>query len=188
MRQSLLPALLFSVLLLTTACSGGQKQITQNPAYSYLTPGAKVYLQYNLHHDPSRRIYNTNYQLPMVMPRCTPVTIVNMKKKGVTFQLESGVNYVWAFEKYVKADRGEHFGQFFAQQCDDVTGLSEIDQQGIAMGRPLEGMTKQGVVYAMGLPPDHKTPSLDQDLWTYWRNRYVTTTIRFENGVVVEIK
>ena len=42
MKHFSLPALLFSALLLTTACSGGQKQITQNPAYSYLTPGAKI--------------------------------------------------------------------------------------------------------------------------------------------------
>lgn len=188
-----MPKYLLSVFLLSTmalaACASGPKKLSDDPSLDYLQPGAVVQLQYNLHPDDARRrIYNTNYQLPSLLPRCTPVTIVNFNKKMITFRLDSGVQYSWLFEKHVRADRTKHFSQFFVPQCDDLSTLSEVDQQGIALGQAIVGMSKQGVLHAMGLPPDHKTPTLDMDLWTYWRNKFVSTTVRFENGLVVEVK
>lgn len=58
----------------------------------------------------------------------------------------------------------------------------------IATGKALEGMTKQGVVYALGIPPRHVTPSLDADTWKYWTNRYGTFNVEFnEKGIVSRI-
>lgn len=189
MKKYFLSVLLVSAMFLAAACASGPKKLSSDPSLDYLQPGAVVQLQYNLHPDDvHRRVYNTNYQLPTLLPRCTPVTIVNFNKKRITFRLDSGVQYSWLFDKHVRADRAKHFGQFFVPQCDDLSALSEVDQQGIALGRAIVGMSKQGVLYAMGLPPDHKTPSLDMDLWTYWRNKFVSTTVRFENGAVVEVK
>ncbi|MDR0965220.1 MAG: outer membrane protein assembly factor BamE [Myxococcales bacterium] len=123
-----------------------------------------------------------------MLPRCTPVTIVGANKRGIKFRLETGVEYTWVYEKYIKADHIQYFSQFFVPQCDDVSGLPEIDQEGIRAGKAFLGMSKQGVLYAMGIPPIHQTPSLDADLWTYFLNRARRTTVRFENGFVVEIR
>jgi hypothetical protein len=43
-------------------------------------------------------------------------------------------------------------------------------------------MSKDAVVMAYGYPPDHKTPSLKTDLWTYWENRLISITVQFADG------
>jgi outer membrane protein assembly factor BamE (lipoprotein component of BamABCDE complex) len=67
--------------------------------------------------------------------------------------------------------------------------LSKIDQDGIAAGRAQVGMTRQGVLYAMGRPPFHANPSLDSSEWMYWRNRFGKTAVQFdESGKVTNVR
>jgi hypothetical protein len=50
-------------------------------------------------------------------------------------------------------------------------------------------MTKPGVVFALGYPPPHVTPSLEADRWTYWTNRFNKLAILFdEKGSVLAIQ
>jgi len=50
-------------------------------------------------------------------------------------------------------------------------------------------MTKEGVRIALGYPAVHKTPSLDGNSWTYWKNRFATTVVEFGNdGKVISIR
>ena len=69
-----------------------------------------------------------------------------------------------------------------------LKGLSATDRKGIKEGRALKGMTKKGVRMAWGYPARHKTPSLDDNVWTYWRNRWVMKTVTFSNGKVTEVR
>lgn len=34
---------------------------------------------------------------------------------------------------------------------------------------------------AYGYPPTIRTPSTDTNIWTYWKNRWVTQIIRFDD-------
>lgn len=50
-------------------------------------------------------------------------------------------------------------------------------------------LSKKGVKMALGYPAKHRTPSLDDNTWTYWRDRYRTTVIIFNSkGKVKEIR
>ncbi len=63
--------------------------------------------------------------------------------------------------------------------------FSEIDRKGIDAGKVYTGMTKEGVLTAMGYPAKHRTPTLESNRWTYWRNRFVTMVVEFDgNGIV----
>jgi len=64
------------------------------------------------------------------------------------------------------------------------TDLSEIDRKGISEGKPYKGMSKKGVMIALGYPAPHRTASPDADVWYYWRNRYTNYAVNFENGIV----
>ena len=77
----------------------------------------------------------------------------------------------------------------FAQNCDKekIAQLSEIDQEGIKDGVVKKGMTKEGVVYAVGYPPTHKTPTLDSDQWIYWKNRFGKMRVQFTDGKVSRV-
>jgi hypothetical protein len=64
--------------------------------------------------------------------------------------------------------------------------FSEVDRKGIAGGKAYMGMSKNGVRIALGYPARHRTPSLDSNAWVYWRGRFGTLTIYFDNTEKVE--
>lgn len=67
-------------------------------------------------------------------------------------------------------------------------GLSDVDRQGIEAGKALVGMSKQGVMIALGYPAKHMTPSLDDNRWTYWKGRHDTYVVEFDgSGKVANI-
>jgi hypothetical protein len=67
-------------------------------------------------------------------------------------------------------------------------GLSDVDRQGIETGKALVGMSKQGVEIALGYPARHRTPSLDDNRWTYWKGRHDSYVVEFDSdGKVVRI-
>jgi hypothetical protein len=64
--------------------------------------------------------------------------------------------------------------------------LSDVDRQGIEAGKALVGMSKEGVKIALGYPARHRTPSLEDNRWTYWRGRHDTYVVEFDaDGKVV---
>ena len=66
--------------------------------------------------------------------------------------------------------------------------LSDVDRQGIQAGKALVGMSREGVKIALGYPAKHRTPSLDDNHWTYWRGRHDTYTVEFDaDGKVTRI-
>lgn len=70
-----------------------------------------------------------------------------------------------------------------------LDGFSEVDRKGIKSGKVYIGMTKNGVLTALGYPAKHRTPSLESNRWTYWRNRFVTMIVEFDgDGIVIGIK
>lgn len=69
-----------------------------------------------------------------------------------------------------------------------VSDFSEKDQEGIAKGKALPGMSKKGVLAALGYPAAHYTPSLEGDTYYYWKNRFMKTRVDFnEKGIVVSV-
>lgn len=66
--------------------------------------------------------------------------------------------------------------------------FSEVDRKGIKAGKVSTGMTKEGVLTALGYPAKHRTPSLESNTWIYWRNRFMTMAVEFDgNGIVRSI-
>ena len=71
----------------------------------------------------------------------------------------------------------------------NVGALSKTDRKGIKAGRAFKGMTKKGIRIALGYPAEHRTPSLDDNSWTYWTNRFKTTVVEFNgNGRVASVR
>ena len=44
------------------------------------------------------------------------------------------------------------------------------------------------VILAIGYPPEHQTPSLDADQWSYWRNSHSRFQVYFVGGLVSGIQ
>lgn len=66
--------------------------------------------------------------------------------------------------------------------------FSKRDMQGIRKAKPFLGMTKEGVLTALGYPATHRTPSLEATTWYYWKNRFATMGLVFDaNGKMIEM-
>ena len=156
--------------------------------------GQKFVTLSNLHPDVNKQyLYTMNYQLPNLIPMCTEVTVVDKNKKKFVF-LWNGVEYTMAYDKHTKkagVDFDTALGDFFGTKCDGdkVSKMSEVDQKGIRKGIPYVGMTREGILYAMGRPPRHANPDLEGYTYMYWLNRFKRKAIDFDDkGLVEEIR
>lgn len=62
-----------------------------------------------------------------------------------------------------------------------LQGLSAKDMDGVKQGKALVGMTKAGVRIALGHPAKHKTPTLTENRWVYWRDRFRMLVVEFDD-------
>ncbi|MEM9056301.1 MAG: hypothetical protein AAGD86_02415 [Pseudomonadota bacterium] len=156
--------------------------------------GATFVTLSNLHHQVGEaELYTLNYQLTGMIPMCTEVTVVKRKKKRITLSIDS-IEYRMDYDKHSRKaglSFDDVLGNYFGTECeaDKVSAMNDADKRGIREGLPYVGMTKQGILLAMGRPPQHATPRLDTSVWMYWLNRYKRQAIHFdENGVVDRIR
>jgi hypothetical protein len=153
---------------------------------------SEVYTLVNLHPDETRRrLYSVNYQQPGLIPLCTKVKIESVTSDEMTFQVvEDQRRYHYIFHNSLRDPIAKHLDKYFGPSCParKIESLSEVDRAGIRQGRVLEGMSKDGVILAVGYPPEHVTPTLESNAWRYWMNRFGTQVIHFVDGKVVRIQ
>lgn len=146
----------------------------------------------NLHPDESsRRLYSVNYQQDGLMPLCTKVRILSVTHRQMIFEtVDGGRKYEYLFHDSLKDPIPQHLDRYFGTACPKkkADALGKIDRQGIKEGRVIPGMTKAGVILAVGYPPEHATPELKLNVWKYWRNRFATRQVYFEGGKVSRIE
>lgn len=187
----LITASLMTVGLLA-ACSSTSN--SSSTAVSGFSEGTKVVALVNIHADAGKgKMYALNYQLPMLIPVCSEVTITDIGEKEIELTY-MGKEYSYEWDKHTRGagvSLIENFQEYFGKQCDQqkINSLSQIDKDGIKSGTPKIGMTKTGILFAMGKPPVHATPSLESNTWMYWLNRWKRQAIEFDsNGKVKEIR
>ena len=175
--------LAFGTMMSVSGC----ERATEHP----MAVGPPLFTQTNLHPDVTRRtLYSVNFQQQGLIPRCTQVDMIAVDDEVAVFTTPDGFEWRYLFHKTLTETPEAHLERYFAPRCDQaaVEMLSEVDQRGIISGTVMEGMSKAAVVYAVGYPPPHATPTLESDVWRYWRNKFDTIAIHFENNYVVRIQ
>lgn len=172
---------LVSVLTLT-ACASAPKLLTGNGEETLLTAN-KIYTQTNLHPDEQRkRLYSINYQQSGFIPRCTEVELLDVSKKKLIFKANNE-EYQYLYHK-ASGSFDENIKKYFDTSCkkSKLRKLTAIDKEGLEAGKVFKGMTKDGVILAIGYPPVHKTKSLEEKRWKYWTSRFGTLDIIFDKN------
>jgi hypothetical protein len=178
-----------AVLLIAAACC------VAAPGFADFKKGDRLQAIANLHPDMQRHVLHTmNYQLPGLIPVCSDLTIIKASKKGAVFEY-NGQQFELAYDGFTKG-AGKSFQEavesmYFGKSCDKakMEKLGKIDQEGIKSGQPKVGMTRDGVLFAMGRPPFHANPDLSSNSWRYWRNRFGQMVVNFgDDGKVVSIQ
>ena len=189
MKKIVLLALLLVAL---TGCSS-TPVIDKSSGVDLMGDGVVVKTLTNLHPDPVRsKLYAVNYQQAGLLPVCTEVKFEEISRKRLKFsEVKTGRIYYYDHHKSAMAPFNEHLTLYFGTECNEqeMSQLSDLDQKGIEQGKALVGMSKKGVIYAIGYPPKHQTPSLDSNQWRYWSNRSNTFNVNFgSDGLVSGIQ
>ena len=150
------------------------------------------YLKYNFHYTTERGKISgsiANYtSLPdhKILPYGSAVKIARSRSGFALIDEQSGRKIdVLAPSKLLGGKSlSDYLDLILSKTPLSYTDISEIDRKGISEGRPYEGMSKKGIMIALGYPCPHRTPSPDADVWYYWKNRYANYAVSFENGMV----
>jgi hypothetical protein len=151
------------------------------------------YTLVNLHPDNQRsRLYAVNFQQAGLIPVCSEVEYLGMGRKSFRFRvISTNREYEYINHKAAAEPFPDHLRRFFGLSCsrDELDTLSELDRQGIRGGRAIVGMSRRGVILAMGHPPRHVNPDPNAPTLMYWKNRFNRIQIQFgSNGDVTGIR
>lgn len=141
-----------------------------------------LFYEYGIHN-------TTNYRRGIFLPVNTPVTFVSSAGNSIYITLPNGDEIsIENNKKYSGESLEGIFKRTFSTSHTDLSKFTEEEQNAIKAGKVNIGMSKAAVLIAIGYPPKHKTPSLDDIYWRYWSSRYNSFLIEFENDKVVNIQ
>ncbi len=173
--------------LVCSGCGGSGIQKEKN----------SLYTRYNLHYvaQKGRNVASyanfTDYPGHGFLPYNTEVKATYWKNGHTITAVDTGKVILLTFKsKNMDGMRGsEYLDLILSPEPVSYMDLTAEDEQGIQQGRALIGMTKQGVMIALGYPAKHRTPSLEENTWAYWKGRLgEPRLVQFDgNGKVVSI-
>ena len=189
---------LFSLLFLSTGVVAAAGMPRENlPLWEM--EGHYYFLGINLHADHLlKKVSSVNYQLRgELIPWGTEVRILRVYRNSLVFEnVARHQRYSYEFHWKTKSTVPilEHVKRVFLENTDElkkqVDGMGEIDKDGIYEGRAKLGMSRDGVLIAIGYPPEFANREdlmTDRD-WLYWANRHSKMVVSFgRDGLVHEI-
>jgi hypothetical protein len=123
---------------------------------------------------------------------CSEVEYLGLGRKSFRFRvISTNREYEYINHKAAAEPFPDHLRRFFGSSCsrDEFDSLSELDRQGVREGRAIVGMSRRGVILAMGHPPRHVNPDPNAPTLMYWKNRFNRIQIQFgPNGSVTGIR
>jgi hypothetical protein len=180
-RHLLLVPIIALWVLLTLGCASPQVVFLKNNVHAHRNHDGKLKASY------------TNWVYPSpghtVIPANTPV-IIGPWRPGFYF-ITQDTNQRIFFEydqRYMPYTLSDYINLITASKPITEAAFSEIDRKGIGSGKALTGMSKAGIRVALGYPASHRTPSLKEDVWVYWRNRHRQIRVCFgDDGTVIAV-
>lgn len=147
------------------------------------------YLKFNIHTQADRanvlKGSYANYTNPgdghLILPAGTKINVTKKSRRGFYFthDISSQEAYVEFHEPRMEMSVDEYIDLITTSSPVDLSKFSATDQQGIREGKAIVGMTREGVMTALGYPAAHRTPDLDANRWIYWQNRFRTLAVDF---------
>jgi hypothetical protein len=150
--------------------------------------GQKLYTAFNMWYVMGKEddMFTINYKTGIMIPAGTEVSNIKVDEEEILFStVDDGKKYVVNFKaKFHPGKTTQDYARmmFSENDFDQLTkGMSKTEINGIDEGVILVGMSKKAVIVAYGYPPEHKTPSLNDNIWTYWLSKMKSTVIYFND-------
>jgi hypothetical protein len=172
--------------LAVPACTGG---LGPSPEIPHPLSGQTKRLCCNLYYEKAK-VNDGAFQVGHKIPFGTRVRIERVRRDAVEFTPEGHPTITLA---YRYGDRAVPFDAYLDRLFVDhdprgrLRKVSAKRVDAIENGVVDIGMTKDQVLMARGIPPAHRTPSLESPTWMYWRTKRDTTVVYFVNERVERI-
>lgn len=172
-RLALAPTLILAAALLGSACKG--------PEVAHPYTGTTRYLGCNLWYEKPK-ITDVAWQVGTKIPFGTRVRVDHVWRNAIEFTPEGHPPITLSY-KY--GDKAVPFDTYLGELLPDGDPRAKLRKvpakrvQAIEQGLIEAGMTKDQVLMTRGIPPAHRTPSLDSPTWTYWQNRWDSLVVYF---------
>jgi hypothetical protein len=189
MKTALTSWVMAAISAFLFACAGRPAPDVAAAPDAAAAPDQTRYTAHSFFYDKGKHL-TTNYRTGTLVPINTKVRIVSSGSKNIKIELAEGGQAIEIenVANYSGQDTSGILGRMFSPAPIDLSRFSDQDRSLILTGQVGVGMSKEAVLLALGYPPSHKTPSLESDAWTYWRNRFVTFVVEFENGKVARVR
>jgi hypothetical protein len=181
------------VLLLATAIGLGLMLAEGSTELVAADGDAPLYTAYNIWYEHPEKIWSTNYQKGRLLPAGRAIKDVKQSRKNIRFtDAETGVTYTIVFVPKHHPDKSiaDIYQRYVTDKSIDqlTAGFSQSEIDAIKSGKVVDGMSKEAVIVCYGYPPEIATPSTKLDGWEYWRHRFKSFVIEFdEDGKVKRV-
>ena len=156
--------------------------------------GNTSYLKVNMWFEHPLKIQSTNYHKGAMLRAGDEVTVLKIGRGKIRFRDRHGMDFtLYLNRKHTFSSISKLAERTFSRSDIKAPGgafdrMSAMEKENIRKGKVAIGMSKKAVIMAYGYPPEHRTYSLDSDLWIYWRSRFIKRRATFENGRVVAFR
>lgn len=144
----------------------------------------KLYLSQNMWYEHPAKLYSINYQTGAIMPAGTAIHDIKLRKKAIYFKLpDSDQQYRIIYQaKYSRMPVLQFAKRLFTHKnFQELTqNLTPAEVTFIKTGVLTKGLSKAAVLIGYGYPPAHRT-ILSSNSWTYWKNRFITQRLIFDD-------
>lgn len=174
---------LFSGLLFFGACAA----LFSGSAMAGQT--GKFYTKSNIWYEKPSKILSTNYHKGVMIPIGTEAEVIKSSRKAIQFRIGGQVYKIQLVKKFTTLSEAEFFDRYFSRDnvlnSSEFTSLTSEEQKAVKEGKIVSGMTKSAVLLSYGYPPTHRTPTTENDTWTYWDSRLQNFLLQFKDGKVI---
>lgn len=176
-------AILFNFGCATTPISVGETL--------QIPKGTKLYTSYNIWKTRFWKISSINYQHGTIIPFGTEVTVIKVDQRMVKLKVVSNgtILNIRYQENYGLKPMSEYLKKLLTtkNRTQQAKGIKPEILASILDGKVVKGMNRREVTLTCGPPSPHRTPSLADTTWIYWKSRWHTFRVIFRNNKVIEI-
>jgi hypothetical protein len=158
----------------------------RGPEVPHAMSGTTRYLCCNFYYERVK-VNDGAWQVGTKVPLGTRVRIERVRRNSIEFTPEGYPTITLVYQYGDKALPFDAYLDRLLVHHDPRGRLRKLSSKRVAAienGVVEQGMSKDQVLMARGIPPAHRTPSLESPTWIYWRNRWDTMDVYFVNDKV----
>ena len=184
--------LMLAVVILSLLLAAGCTQTGKSVKKDQFTPETKLYTAYNiwkLRKLLLRRCINYKHGYDII-PAGTEVRKAKIGSdidgretiKFFTAKDNREYNIYFVSNWHPGKTIEDYLGYMFTTKTFEelTTGMTETEIEAIKKGIVLNGMSKEAVLVCYGYPPEHRTRSLESNIWVYWKNKFTSFDVCFD--------